>query len=302
MHMLAWDDLQHVLAVAEHGSLAAAARALGLNHTTVLRRVGALEKRLGVRLFERLPTGYTLTGSGEELAAAASEMADTAHAVERRLLGRDLQLTGAVRVATTDTLMATVLPAAFAGFRLAHPELVLELTTATREVSLTKRDADIAVRPTKKPPQHLIGRCVADVAFSLYASPAYLSRVPAKRDLAKHTWLAPDDSLAGTTIARWMAREVGVAPVFRADTLTALCHAAVAGHGVAALPCYFGDSTRGLRRLRGTIDAMRTQLWVLAHEDLRATARVRAVSDWLVEALSRSRGLFEGAAARKSGG
>lgn len=301
MHSLAWTDLQHVLAVAEHGSLANAARALGVNHTTVLRRVGALERRLGVRLFDRLPTGYTLTAAGEELAGAARAMQDTAHAVERRLLGQDLQLTGTVRVTTTDTLAVTVMPVALAGFSAVHPEVRLELTTATAIANLSKRDADVAVRPTTRPPVHLVGRRVADVGFAIYASPAYLARVPAKRELARHAWVAPDDSLATTTIARWMTRELAdVRPVLRADTLTALAHAALAGHGLVALPCYLGDTLRGLRRVRGVIPAMGSQLWVLTHEDLRAAARIRAITDWLVDALARDRDLIEGKRPRNS--
>ncbi len=301
MHNLAWTDLQHVLAVAEHGSLANAARVLGVNHTTVLRRVGALERRLGVRLFDRLPTGYTLTAAGEELAGAARAMQDTAHAVERRLLGQDLQLTGTVRVTTTDTLAVTVMPAALAGFSAVHPDVALEMTTATAIANLSKRDADVAVRPTTQPPAHLVGRRVADVGFAIYGAPAYLARVPAKRDLARHAWVAPDDSLATTTIARWMARELpDVRPVLRADTLTALAHAAVAGHGLVALPCYLGDMVRGLRRVRGVIPAMGAQLWVLTHADLRTAARIRAITDWLVNALARDRDLIEGKRPRSS--
>lgn len=295
MHNLPWTDLQHVLAVAEHGSLASAARALGVNHTTVLRRVRALERRLGVRLFDHLRTGYALTTAGEELAAAARQMQDTAHAVERRLLGKDLRITGTVRVTTTDTLAVTLMPAALAKLQGVHPEIRLELTTATALANLSKRDADVAVRPTVQPPAHLVGRRVAEVAFALYGAPAYLSRVPAKRDLARHTWLAPDDSLATTTIARWMSRELaGVRPVLRADTLTALAHAALAGHGLVALPCYLGDSLRGLRRARGVIAEMKAQLWVLTHEDLRSAARIRAVTDGLFDALVRDRDLIEG--------
>lgn len=295
MHRLPWTDIQYLLAVADQGALAAAARVLGVSHTTVLRRVGAAERSLGVRLFERLPTGYALTPAGEELAAAARRMQETLDAVERRLAGRDLALTGTVRLTTTDTLAASVLPGVLARFSAAHPEVQLELTTTTAFVSLTKRDADIALRPTSKPPEHLIGRRIAEVAFAIYAAPAYLARVPARRDLARHTWLGVDDSLAATTVGRWMAAELaGIAPVLRADTLTALAHAAAAGHGVAALPCYLGDSRPALRRIRGVVPELATQLWVLAHEDLRDTARIRAVTDWLHAQLGAERDLFEG--------
>lgn len=290
MHrVVAWTDVQYLLAVADRGSLAAAARGLGVNHTTVLRRVGAFEQRLGVRLFDRLPTGYALTAAGEEMAAAARRMQDTLDDVERRLAGRDTALTGTVRLTTTDTLAASLVPGALARFTAAHPEVRLELTTTPAMVSLTKRDADIALRPTDRPPEHLIGRRIAEVAFAVYGAPA------ARRSRAQPAWLGVDDSLAGTTIARWMARELaGVVPVLRADSLTALAHAAAAGHGIAALPCYLGDSRRDLRRVRGVIPAMATQLWVLTHPDLRDAARIRAVTDWLVEQLGHARDLIEG--------
>ncbi len=283
-----------MLAVAEAGSLAGGARLLGVNHTTVLRRVTAFEASVGVALFVRSPTGYVLTAAGEEIAAAARAMQDTVHEVERKVAGRDLRLTGTVRVTAADTLAVSILPAALASFTRAQPAIALELTTTSTMANLSKRDADVAVRPTVKPPSHLVGRRIATVAIALYASPSYLAQHPARRALDKHAWLAPDDSLAGTTIARWMAREVSVAPVLRADTLTSLAHAAVAGHGVCALPCYVGDLHPDLERVRGPIAEIATELWVLTHEDLRGTARIRAVIDHLVAALGARRDLIEG--------
>src|SRR3712207_7391952 len=108
--LIDWEDLRYVLAVADASSLASAARGLGVNHTTVLRRVNAFEERLGLRLFDRLPTGYALTAGGEELLAAARRMAETVTELERKLSGQDLRLEGTLRVTTTDTLMASLLP------------------------------------------------------------------------------------------------------------------------------------------------------------------------------------------------
>jgi DNA-binding transcriptional LysR family regulator len=300
MHTIAWTDLQHVLAVADHGSLAAAARALGVNHTTVLRRVTAFEKSLGVKLFARSRTGYVLTAAGEEIAASARAMQETVHAIERRVAGRDLRLTGTVRVTTTDTLAVTLMPAVLATFASAHPAIQLELTTTTAMVDLRKRDADVAVRATTAPPQHLVGRRVGQIAFSLYASAPYLTRVPARRALEQHVWLAPDDSLASTSIATWMKRTLDVTPVLRADTLTALANAAAAGFGVTALPCYLGDSRPELKRIRGVITKMSSELWVLTHEDLRRTARIRALTDHLVQAFAAQRDALEGRRPRTS--
>ena len=295
MHNLPWTDLQHVLAVADAGSVAKGARALGVNHTTVLRRVAACERALGVKLFVRSPAGYALTASGEEIASAARAMHETVLAIERTVAGRDLRLTGTVRVTTTDTLAHSLMPAALASFTAAHPAIALELTTTNVMVSLTRRDADIAVRPTSSPPPNLVGRRIAEVAIALYAAPSYLARVPARRALDKHAWLAPDDSLASTTIAQWLRTELaGITPVLRADTLTSLAHAAAAGLGIAALPCYLADRLPSLARVRGPIPAMATELWVLTHADLRNTARLRALTDHLAAALGAQRALLEG--------
>jgi DNA-binding transcriptional LysR family regulator len=161
--------------------------------------------------------------------------------------------------------------------------------------NLTKRDADIALRPSSKPPESLVGRRIAEVAFAIYASPAYLRGNPAKRELARHHWLAPDASLASTTIARWMQREIRDARVaLRTDSIMALKNAAAAGLGVAALPCYLGDASAALRRVRGIVPGMATELWLLTHADLKGTARIRAVMDALSEALADERDLFEG--------
>jgi DNA-binding transcriptional LysR family regulator len=295
MHRVDWNDLQFVLAVAEHGSLAGAARALGVNHTTVLRRVGAFEKQIGARVFERLPTGYVLTPAGEELALAARQMNETVIAVERRIVGRDRRLTGTVRVTATNTLASSLLPEPLAAFVAANPAVQVELTTSNAMVSLTKRDADLAVRATSDPPENLIGRRVATVAIALYAAPAYLDAAGKVRDLEGHTWVAPDDSLGHITIARWMASTLARARIaLRADSVVSMRDVALTGVGVAALPCYLADRTPGLVRVHDPVRAMETGLWLLTHPDLRTTARVRALGDFLAEALGRERELIEG--------
>jgi molybdate transport repressor ModE-like protein len=295
MHNLDWNGIQYVLAVADKGSLVAAARDLGVSHTTVLRRIRAFEERLKARLFERRTTGHVLSPAGEALVAAARSIQETLRDAERRIVGEDLRLEGSVRVTTTDTLFHTVLPRVLAGFGAEHPDVRIDLSTTNAMLNLTRRDAEVAVRPSKEAAPTYLGRRVSEVAFALYASPKYLERTAARTDLGRHRWVALDESLARTTIARWMARELDDAPVaMRVDSLTALCHGAVAGIGVAALPCYLGDGTRGLRRVRGPIPEMATELWVLTHEDLRRTARIRALTDWLVDELSKERELFAG--------
>jgi DNA-binding transcriptional LysR family regulator len=297
---IAWDDLRFILAVAENGSLVGAARALGVHHTTVLRRIDGFEAAHGLRLFERLPAGYVLTPGGEELLAVARGMADMVTAFERRLAGQDLRLEGELRVTTTDTLMGSILPEMLVAFHGAHPGVTVEVSVTNLMANLTRRDADVAIRPANDPPAMLIGRRVAGVAFALYASPAYLATAPraGAGELAAHRWLAPDDSLAASTVGRWMHTELPAEAevVLKADSLLSLRQAAVAGLGVTTLPCYLGDTTPGLARVRAEpVEAMATALWVLTHEDLRRTARVSAFTRFLGEALARKRPLLEGA-------
>jgi len=295
VHNLDWGGLQFVLAVAERGSLVTAARELGVNHTTVMRRIRQLEGRIGVRLFERRTTGHVLSPAGEALVAAARSMREMLVDAERRIAGEDLRLEGAVRVTTTDTLAQTILPGVLASFGAEHPGVRVDLSTTSTILSLTRRDADVAVRPSKHVAPSYVGRRVSEVAIALYASAAYLERVPARSDLMRHRWIGVDESLASTTVGRWMGRELpGASVVLRVDSLTASCHAAVAGIGVAALPCYLGDTTRGLRRVRGPVPEMATELWVLTHDDLKRVARIRALTDWLVERLAAQRDLIAG--------
>src|SRR5262245_61844600 len=255
-----WDDLRYVLAVAEHGGLAAAARALGVNHTTVLRRVNAFEEAQGLRLFERLPTGYALTAGGEEMLAAARQMSGVVLDLERRLAGQDLRMEGTLRVATTDTLVASVLPRHLAAFRALHPGIVVELAVGNLPANLTRRDADVAVRPMAGPPEALIGRRVCGVAFAVYAASG----------ADAGPWLVPDDTLATSVAGRWVRAHVPEADVAaRADSLLALRDLAAAGLGRAILPCYLGDAQAGgLVRVGEVLPDVASELWLLTHEDL----------------------------------
>lgn len=281
-----WDDLRYILAVAEHGSLAAAARALRVNHTTVLRRVHGFEAARGVRLFDRLPGGYALTPGGEAMLAAARAMRQVVDDLERQVTGQDARLDGTLRVTTADTLMEGVVPALLATFRGAHPGIGLEVTVGNAMADLSRRDADVAIRPTSRPPEALVGRRVCAIAYLLYRA----------ADVADDAgWIAPDDSLASSAIGRWARRHLDPARVIlRTDSLVAMRNAAQAGLGVAALPAYLGDIAHGLVRcLPDHATPAPTDLWLLTHADLRHTARIRAFMDHAGAALEARRAVFE---------
>jgi len=289
-----WDDLRIVLAVFREGTLSGAARRLGVTHSTVFRRLGAIEEQMGARLFERFRDGYVPTPAGETAAKAAARLEDEVLTLERRLSGQDQKPSGIVRITTTDTL-GTILMRHLPAMRAVHPEIQFEIAISNSMANLTRREAEIAIRPTPEPPEILVGRRIADIAHAIYGSRDYLSRHEDK-GLSAHDWIALDDSLASTVIGRWIHENLrGAHITCRVDALPALRDAALAGLGLALLPCYLGDPASGLRRLTPkTLAEPRSALWLLTHEDLRRTARIRATLDFLAKALASERALLEG--------
>lgn len=292
------EDLRLLAALAETGSLAAAARHVRVNHASAWRRLGALEGRLGVRLFDRHRTGYAATPAGEEAVAVARRMLAELDVLERRLAGQDIRPTGVVRLTTTDTLLALVLPVV-AGLRMTHPGLVVELVADNNFFTLTRRDADIALRPAGAAPDGLVARRLGAVATAVYVAARY--REIHRGDPLTLDWLAPDDSLSHLGSARWITDRV--APeriVHRANSLLALAAAARAGIGLAPLPCVIADPDPDLVRVMPPLPEMATSLWLLTHPDLRRTARVRAVLDALADYLKTRRALLAGGEARST--
>lgn len=281
--LMPWDDLRVVLAIATAGSLAGAARRLDASHATLFRRLNAIEARLGVRLFERSRRGYTPTAAGTELAEVAERIAGEVQEVERRLAGRDLQLSGTLRVTTTDTLLMGLLSPIFADFRRAHPHIQLEVAVSNQRFDLARRDADVALRPSASPPQHLVGRRVALIEQAIYGRPG--------DDPAEAAWIGPDRHLGYDALATWLA-DAGLEERchYRIDTLLGMLAAARDGLGCAVLPCYLADAEPALRRLSEPIPALATELWLLTHPDLRRVARIRAFMEFVAAALER-RGL-----------
>jgi DNA-binding transcriptional LysR family regulator len=289
-----WDDLRLVLAVAQEGTLSGAARRLRVTHSTVFRRLGAIEEGLGVRLFERFRDGYSATPAGETMAALAARFADDFVALERRLSGQDLRPSGTVRITTTDTICA-MLMGHVPALRAAHPEILIEITVSNAIANLTRREADVAIRPTPEPPETLVGRRIANIAHAVYGSPTCLSRYDGG-DPSNFEWVGLDDTLATTVIGRWMRENIRDAQIgLRVDSLPALKDAVCAGLGVALLPCYLGDEEVQLHRAAAAAGAdVRSGLWLLTHSDLKRTARIRAVMDFLGSALDSERTLLEG--------
>ncbi|KAB2896759.1 MAG: LysR family transcriptional regulator [Kofleriaceae bacterium] len=281
-----WGDLQTFLVVCDAGSISGAAARLSVNHSTVLRRIAALERAVATRLFDRSSGSYRLTPAGEELAGGLAGMARRIEASSRHVERRDDELSGEVRLTTTDTLAHGLLMPAIDAFCTRHPGVRVQLIINNHFLSLTRREADIAVRGSNSPPETLLGRHPGDIQTAPYASRAYLASVGRRRKLTELSWIAPDDSLAHLAQARWLLRTIPPAQIVMSiDSLVGMVHAVEHGVGAAMLLCPLADVRKELVRLAEPDPALDTQIWILTHPDLRHDARVRVFSQFLFERL-----------------
>ncbi len=293
MHNLDWDDLRFFLAVSERGSISGAAKVLNVNHSTVLRRLASLEKRLGARLFDRLPDGYEMTAQGEELRNQLRGVSEQIVAAQTRLSGRDLGLHGAIRITTTDTLMHGLLMPYLAEFRALHSAIQMEIAINNTFLSLTRREADVAVRPSNMIPENLVGRRVGRLRSAIYASKSYLKRNQKKKEWAVHDWVSPDEALSHLAQAKWMRENIPEARIAaRVDTLLGMVAAVRNGMGLGLLLCFLADDERELVRLAEPADELDTDLWVLSHPALKGVAPIKALTDFLHDKLRASDKLF----------
>jgi DNA-binding transcriptional LysR family regulator len=274
---LAWDDLRTVLAIARSGSLSGAARALDVEHSTVFRRLEEIERRLGTSLFERSRSGYLVNAHGEAVAEAARTMEEAALAAERRVLGADARLTGVVRIATSEMLGTYLLPRLLEDFLAAHPEMEVEVEISNRAVDLDRREADLALRATMTPPDHLIARKIGEIGSAIYATPALAQRVGADAPLHTLPWIGFEGGMANVLQAKWMREAIpDAAPRLRMDSFPAIIQAAALGVGVAALPVFAAAQEPRLVRISDVLPP-RMNCWLLTHPDVRDNARVRAL-------------------------
>lgn len=292
-----WDDYRYVLAVARTGSIRAAAAALGVNHSTVSRRIDAFEARLQVRLFERLPTGYFMTGTGEEMAAFARRIEAETLAASRLLAGREARLSGTLRVTMPNTIAVHFAMPDLVRFSDEHPEISLELDVTLSMADLARREADVAIRVSNDPPGNLVGRRLLRYARAIYASEGYLSRHDSARPRSAAgpgmTWIGWDDTVPDPQWVRQSPYPDAPARNRISNTLVHL-EAAKCGMGICMLPCFVGDTEPTLRRLPPGTPEPDRDIWLLTHEDLRHTARVRRFLDFMAEAILARRDLLEG--------
>lgn len=287
-----WEHLHFFLAVARGGTSSKAAESLGVNHTTVSRRITALEESLGVRLFDRRPSGYLMTQAAEDIFDFALEMEQQALAIERRVLGRDAELHGLLRLTIHYDLANALIVPHLSEFRADYPEIDLEILTTSSTLDLSSREADIAVRLSGKPPEYLVGRKMFPLLNGVYTTREYLERrgdnppdvIVYRREFAIPEWVTENFS------------EFRVA--LSADSISSVHGAVRAGVGIASLPCFQAERDEALVRLDIKMPEPTWGIWVLTHADLRATARVRACKDFLEQTLEAQRATILGEASR----
>ena len=284
-----------VHAIADVGTLSGAARALQVSHPTAFRRLNRLERKMGVRFFDRARDGYTATAAAEEVSGLVRRLRTDVLAVERRIVGRDLRPSGTLRITTTDTLLFGWLSPGLREFRRAYPDIRLELVVSNDVFSLSKREADIAVRPAHNPDESLVGRRIGTIAQAPYMAKTLATQVDNTEPLASIDWIGPDESMTYPAYDRWLEQDDLVERCrIRVNSVYGMLSAARAGLGVSVLPCYLGENDEQLSRVGGAIPSMATDLWILTHPDLRKTERIRVFLDHVAGFARRSQfGLVE---------
>jgi len=285
MQHINWDNLRYVLMVASKGSIAAAARELEVNRSTVLRRINTFQQNLNCRIFDRGDSGYVLTPEAEKMIDAAREVESTLLDMQRQIAGHELKLEGELRVTTTDTFMQSLLGPHLASFQRKHPHIVVDVLMTNNILDLNRRDADVAFRPTLHADANLIGRRLCDVEFGIYATQELLSGVDPENIFAGR-WIGFVDSILQTPIGAWFSAAVDTDNIgLRCDSFVAVRAAAESGIGLALLPCLLGEASSILIRLPVDTSELTIGLWALAHPDLVRSARVHAFIEHFSEAL-----------------
>lgn len=284
MHRMKWSNLEYVLAVAKEGSAAGAARLLGVNHATVIRRIQAFESQLDEPVFEHRRDGYRLTEAGQIFMEAAQSIEDIISALDRKAAGGQQKLSGHVRITTTDSLFP-VLVKEVPNLREAYPEITLSISITNKRLDLFKRDADLALRPSDDPPDDLLGRRIGELTFHIYSG----FPIPDETALKDLPWVGFETPLADSSFGQLFNRfSHDFKVVARADSFVSIKQLAEEKVGLAFLPAHLGDSSPHLMRLDQPVLAHNIDVWLLSHPDIIRAQRVRVCADFLFKALRKT--------------
>ena len=288
-----WDDLKYFLSVCRYGSIRSAAKALGVNHATVSRRINNFELALGERLFERTQQGYLLTATAEELYEEASHLEERLSTVARKVAGKDKSLCGDIRVTLPDLLAHQLLMDDFAVFCQEYPDVHLEIIDSTRAFNLANREADVAFRLCDEPPEYLIGRKLANIHRSVYMSKKLLHKLDEPGWLEKQNWLGWTDKQR-RPIGRFAKEYPRFESKHKIISAMIQSQACKNGMGVSILPCFVGDKDPELVRVPPYISEPKYDLWILSHPDLRKNLKIQTFVRFMTERVMKKRNLIEG--------
>jgi DNA-binding transcriptional LysR family regulator len=301
--MFDWNDLRYFLAVARTGSTLAASRALAVDATTVARRVGELERAIGMRLFDKRQTGYVLTEAGLELRATAErvEAEATAFAEQAGAIGR--RISGVIRVTTNEGLANVIMAPALNAFRRLHPDVRIDLIVDERRLDLMRGAADVALRTGTRPTETgLVGRRLPPVAWAVYCGRDYADPPTCADDLGQHPLIGAEGPIAALPGWTWLQQAAPEAEIVASSSsVTNLISAVRAGLGLSVLPCFLADPDAGLVRCTDPIKGAQSDLWLVTREDLRDVRRVRAFVDFLAAHIASLRSLLSGESSRDGG-
>ncbi|RUO66345.1 DNA-binding transcriptional regulator, LysR family [Pseudidiomarina planktonica] len=283
-----WNSLKVFLSIVRRGSLSGAAEDLGVNHTTIFRRLKAFEAEIGGQLFERISNRYELTALGHELLGLAQNIEDSFDSISRHLVGKDFQPKGTVKITAPNNIAYRYLPRYISEFNALYPEIHIELLVSNQEFNMSNRQADIAVRATPSPPEHLVGRQVSTLNWGVFGSKAYANKFGLPNDigeLVNHSLIGATGAMSNLPAFRWLDKHFADQVITRSDDLTAMSYFAESGQGLAVLP---EDQLRPeITKLFGIPDSKPSNLWLLTHPDLRNVERIKLVMQHLTKAFSK---------------
>ncbi|MDF3845660.1 LysR family transcriptional regulator [Pseudomonas citronellolis] len=293
---LSWDDLRIIKAIGECSSQVGAADALGVNHSTISRRLSAMEHTLGVVLFDRRRNGYVATAAGNDMITLASRVEKDILGVTRRVSELTQRCKGDLLITTSDALLLDFLTSIIADFQAMHPGVRVEVIVSNQPLNLARGDSDIALRATLAAPENLFGRKVAIVAWATYGRlDEYSGRTCSLDTLRQRTWVSYGKSLSGLKAYRFIEEQVPREHiVYRSDSVYGVAAAIGAGIGIGLLPCMHGDLAPGLARIGPVEPEVYDELWLLTHPDIRKSERIHAFMSHCADAIALQRTLIEG--------
>jgi DNA-binding transcriptional LysR family regulator len=288
-----WDDIKFFIALAKEKRLQKAAKLLNSNHTTVYRRISQFEDRFDVKLFESTPSGYFLTQEGEELLNKVEGLEERMDEVFNSIQGLESNLKGRILLTTTNSIASTFLPKILKKFQKQWPELLIDLKVSNQFYNLSKREADIAIRPASDVPLHLIGRKLGSLNFGVYGTKNYVKKVKAKGRFLHHIndykFITLDDSLEHLKSKQWLDSKLkNDSNIYRVDNLTVLAKMCEDGLGLALLPHYFVDNYKNLELVHQPKEFVGNDLWVLTQKNMSRVPKIKTCTDFLCEEISKS--------------